>query len=196
MKRIIPLIVILTSANVCFSQNDKEESFQLAVRKVIEAFSKQNNKLLSNYLSSEIGVNLIHRVGVHDTYTTFKKINFLNSTYPSTLFNFSKGIKYQPIRYATLPKFDCTKESWNKLGLYVDTTRIDHLLSSVCKDRNKYDLDHISQKTIHTFLNLENNSRRIILIDKSKKELIFYLSYSKDRWYLTIVDSATSDCSV
>lgn len=188
-------IVLLASINVGFSQTIKEQKFNTAVKDVIQAFSKQDSVLLSKYTNKENGVTLLHRIGVFDTYTNFNKISFSNSNYPFVLFRFPKEIQSIPIRYEKLPKFDCEKE-WNKSGLFVDTTRIDHLLSRICKTRNQWVPDSIPIKKIESFVLLENRSRRVVLINRNKEDLIFYLTYMNGKWYLTILDKVTSDCSV
>jgi hypothetical protein len=91
--------------------------------------------------------------------------------------------------------WDCDKEVWSKTGLFVDTTKTNHLLSKICKDRNKYRPDNIPNKTIQYFYDLENDSRRIVLNDKNGIELVFYLTYLNGKWVLTIIDNVSSDCS-
>jgi len=195
MKFLIAIFLIATNS-FCVEQNTKEQMFQLAVRDVARGFSKHDSLLLSKYIYREIGVHLLYRNGVFNTYTSFRKINFSDASYPVVLFQFSKGITPLPLRYQQLPVYNCAKESWNKKGSFVDTTTIDHLLSKICSERNRYASDNISQKTINTFINLENKSRRVVLVDQNKKELVFYLSYINRRWYVTMFDSVSSDCSV
>jgi hypothetical protein len=68
------------------------------------------------------------------------------------------------------------------------------LLSSICKSRNKLVPDNIEPKTIAAYYQLEGLSRRIVL-SVNELELVFYVSYIKGKWYLTMVDHVTSDCS-
>ncbi len=77
----------------------------------------------------------------------------------------------------------------------MDTTKIDHLVSQICIDRNKNRPVAISIKTIQFFYNPEYKSRRIVLSANEEKDLVFYLSYLNGKWYLTIIDTVTSDCS-
>jgi hypothetical protein len=191
--RILLTILLLSSINFCFGQQDKESKFNSALKNVITAFSKQDSTLLSKYIHKDVGINLLHRIGIVDTYENFRKIGFSDPTYPSILFRISKGIKASPLKYGRLPEFDCDK--WSKKGLFVDITQTDHLLSEICKKRKRYVPDAIPLKLINSFVRLENKSRRIVLVDNNK-ELVFYLTYIGNRWYLTILDAVTSDCSV
>lgn len=175
--------------------NIKEDQFKVAVREIILAFSKQDSSKISKFIDKKQGIYLLHRVGVFDNYDHFQSITFSNSSYPEILFKSAKGILQTTIEYSTLPTYDCEKE-WSKKGLFVDTTKTDHIISEICKSRNEHRPDTISTKTIQSFYNLENKSRRIVLYDINKKELVFYVSYLKGKWYLTIIDYVTSDCSV
>ena len=85
-------------------------------------------------------------------------------------------------------------DNGTKKGLFVDTTKTSHLLSSICKSRNKLVPDNIEPKTITAYYQLEGLSRRVVL-SVNELELVFYVSYIKGKWYLTIVDHVTSDCS-
>ena len=194
-----PLIFILTLqlfAVAGFGQTDKEEAFTKTVKQIIIAFSRQDSAGVAKYIHKKIGVYQLDRKGVFDDYNHFKAISFSDESYPQVLFTSSKNIQQLSLQYAKLPYWDCDREIWTKKGLFVDTTKIDHSLSQICKERNKGIPDHIPNKTINYFYELEKKSRRIVLFDYHKKGLVFYLSYTNGIWFLTIVDYASSDCSV
>jgi hypothetical protein len=194
MRFPLTILLFLAAANFCHSQNKREQDFNSAVNEVILAFSKQDSLILSKFIHPDIGIYLLHRVGVFDTYKNFKKIGFSDQSYPSILMGNSSGIKRSSLHYSLLPAFDC-ETGWSKTGLFVDTARKDHLLSKICKERNQNGPDSIPAKPIKSFVNLENNSRRIVLVDKNHRELVFYLAYIKNKWYLVMLDTVTSDCS-
>ncbi len=89
----------------------------------------------------------------------------------------------------------CDSENWYKIGLYCDTTQRDDLLSKTALNLNKYRDENIPIKTIQDFKILESKSRRIVLIDNEDGELIFYITLINNKWYLTILDRVSSDCS-
>ena len=190
----ISLILLVNC--LCFGQTTKEKRFRIAVQQIIIAFSKQDSATISKYVNKKIGLYQLDRVGVFDQYHHFKTLSFSDTTYPQVLLRQSEKVDLLPLRYANLPTWDCEKEEWSKKGLFVDTTKIDHLLSKICKDRNKYRPDNIPNKTIQFFYDLEIKSRRMVLYDNAGRELVFYLSYLDDNWYLTIIDNVSSDCSV
>src|SRR6185503_14187117 len=175
--------------------NSKEQQSKVTVQQIIDGFSKQDSSKISKFIDKKQGVYLLHRIGVFDTYEHFKTITFSDPTYPQILFTSAKRIRHDTLQYAAWPAFDCGQELWSKKGLFVDTTRTDHIVSEICKSRNENRPDTISAKTIQFFYNLENKSRRIVLNDANEKDLVFYLSYLNGKWYLTIIDSVSSDCS-
>lgn len=191
----LTMLVLLPAFYFYGEQNTKEQEFTLTVQEVIKGFSRQDSLQLSKYINEEVGIFQLDRIGAFDHYNSFKTVPFSDGTYPAILFQNSKSIKIFPLQFTNLPTYDCEKEIWSKRGLFVDTTKIDHLLSQICIERNKYQLDTISTKTIQSYFNLEKKSRRLVLYD-GERELVFYLSYLNGKWYLTIIDTVTSDCSV
>jgi hypothetical protein len=179
----------------CFGQT-KEQKFKSTIDQIVSAFAGQDSIKLAQFINKEIGVYQVDRIGVFNHYSHFKSISFSKNTYPQVLFNQSKNIKLLPLKYSMLPTFSCAKGSWSKTGLFADTTKTDHLLSKICRDRNKNVPDSIPEKTIRFFYGLENKSRRIVLNDNSGTELVFYLSYINNKWFLTIIDNVSSDCSI
>ena len=195
MRQLIIIILFLPFYGSGFGQSAKEQAFAKTVKQVVSAFSKQDSTALAKFIDQKTGLYQLYRMGVFDAYTRHTTFSFADSAYPQLLMTNTKNILPLPLTYARLPVWDCDKEAWSKKGLFVDSTRTDHLLSRICKDRNKYVPDNIPQKTIQAFYNLENKSRRLVLFDKNKMELVFYLSYLNGKWYLTIIDNASSDCS-
>jgi len=195
MRPSIIIALFLTLSVYCLGQTAKEQAFTRAVKQIVTAFSKQDSVTIAKFIDKKIGLYQLDRIGVFDHYNHFETLSFSDTTYPQVLFKQSKGIQFSSLKYAKLPTFDCDKEIWSKTGLFVDTTKTNHLVSKICKDRNKYVPDNIPNKTIQYFYDLENKSRRIVLSDRNKIELVFYLSYLNGKWVLTIVDNVSSDCS-
>jgi hypothetical protein len=185
---------ILLFRAASFAEPAKEQLFAETVKAVVDAFSKQDSTTLSKFTNKSIGVYVLYRGGVYENFHHYPAVSF-PPDFPRVLITEVKGIQMQPIQYTSLPTWDCDKEKWTKSGLFVDTTKTNHLLSKICTDRNKWVPDSIPAKTILQYKQLENKSRRIVLQDGNDKELVFYLSYINGRWYLIIIDKATSDCS-
>ena len=173
----------------------KEQKFISTVKAVVTAFSKQDSAAVSKYIKPGTGLYQLYRNGVFDNYEHQDTIRFTDPGFPNVQYMSSAGIKYAALQYAKLPTYNCETMKWSKRGVYADTTKTSHILSKICKDRNQYVPDNIPQSDINKYYSLENKSRRIVVFDRNQKELVFYLSWINNRWYLTIVDFVTSDCS-
>ena len=79
--------------------------------------------------------------------------------------------------------------------MYCDPAVRNHLLSTTAKNLVKYDLEKIDSSKIQAFEELENKSHRIVLADENGGDLVFYLSFIDNKWFLTMIDRVSSDCS-
>lgn len=174
-----------------YGQPAKEQAFKKTVYKVITALSRRDAAGLSNYIDKKTAVYLLYRIGMRDSYAHFTTLGFSDTTYPNA--PFYDNVKRTGLTHAELPSFNC--EKWTKTGMFVDTAKTDHLLSNTAKWLNNNFQEHISQKTIKGFLELESRSRRIVVADNNGNELIFYLRYRGQKWQLTVIDKLTCDCS-
>jgi hypothetical protein len=191
----LTILFILISV-IALAQEQKEKDFVRTVLAVEMGFSRLDSMALLKYINKDIGLYQIDRVGIFDHYNHFKNVSFNNLDYPKVLFRNARGIEIMKLSFEKLPSWDCGKEAWSKMGCYVDSLRTDHQLSSICKWNNRYHGDKISKKTIKAFYELESISRRVVVFDRQHKELVCYLSFIAGSWYLTMLDYASSDCSV
>lgn len=179
-----------------FSQQTKEEQFVQTVEKVIRAFSQQDSSSLAKLVNADVAIYYLYK---GNTFLNIVPLTGISFTQPG---RFGKqlrdcnGIHSTVLQYTKLPKFDCDKEVWTMKGLFVDTTIIDHKITKGIDFKNKYEPGSYNQKMIKRFKSIEVDSRRIILQDGYEKELVFYLTWIKNKWFLTIIDKASSDCSV
>lgn len=192
MRHFLIIITTFFWATHSIGQSSKEQDFVWTLKKVVTALSKRDSVTLSRYIDKKNGVYILNRIGVFDSYEHLATLGFSDTTYPNA--PFYDNVKLTTLKYSKLPTFDC--EKWTKTGTFVDTTRTDHLLSKIAKDKNKELKGKVSTKTINEFYNLENKSRRIVIADNNWNELIIYLSFINNKWVLTIIDKATCDCSV
>lgn len=195
MKALILCFIFIMQLSICKAVSPKEEAFRKTVSGVIKAFADQDSLALSKFIHKKTGICLLFRNGVFDNLMPLNTIGFQDEQFPQVMFSSAKGIRTQNLQYGKLPKYSCDREGWNKKGLWVDTTHTDHMVSAICKMRNKLVPDHIAAKTISRYYTLEQKSRRVVLVGKNDLELVFYLSYLNGLWVLTIVDHVSSDCS-
>ncbi len=191
MKRKIILVLGLFAALPSFGQFNKEPEFEYTLLQVFLGLINRDSVWLSRYIDKNTGVYILNRIGVNDTYKHFPSLGFTDTTYPNAPF-YDRAHLRKP-SYSKLPSFDC--EQWSQTGTFIDTMQTDHLLSNIAKRLNEVSPGQVDVKTIDAFYALENKSRRIVMAANEGNELIIYLTYIGNRWFLTIIDKATCDCS-
>lgn len=189
------LFVTISFSTLAQTTSQKEKLFAATVKSVIVAFATQDSVAAAKLIKPGTGVYRLYRNGVFDNYERQDTISFNDPGYPNVQYQEAAGLLVTPLKYGALPVYNCEAGKWNKRGAFADTTKTSHLLSKICKDRNKYVPDNIPQSDINKYYSLENKSRRIVVYDKNRKELVFYLSWINNKWYLTIIDFVTTDCS-
>lgn len=192
MKYIASLTALLFVKTISFAQSVKEKEFSATLKAVVTALKNRDSATLVKYTDNKSGIYIIYRPGILDTYKQYPYLSFSDSTYPNI--PFYDDVKLTTIRYAALPTYDC--EAWSKTGTFVDTTRRDHLLSTVAKNLAKQIEGSVSVKTIKDLHSLEMASRRVVIASGNEADLIIYLSFLNNKWVLTIIDKISSDCSL
>jgi len=187
---IILTMLILISFERIQAQSDKLDK---SIIEIIKAFDSKDADEINQYIHPDYELIVLFRRGTMDEFEKTDKIDYRNPV-PEYLpyFPFKIDLK---IKYQTLPAFDCGSEKWSKTGLYCDTTQRDDLLSKTALILNKFRNENIPIETIQDFKIIESKSRRIVLIDNESGELIFYITLIDNKWYLTILDRVSSDCS-
>lgn len=170
------------------------ENFETTVWKVIHAFHDRDTATLNGLISEKIGLAVVYRIGVFDEYVLIDSIDF-EQPIPDYLGYPDVVTVPDSVHYAELPIYDCGELIWDKTGLFADTTRSDDKLAQTALNLVKYRGDSIPEADLIRFRNLAPQSRRIVLASNDDEELIFNLTLIADKWYLTLIDRVTTDCS-
>ena len=185
------LILLFCVIAISFKTNDSD--LEYAIIKVVKAFKEKDASSLNDLINNDAGLIVLFRSGLPNEFSKMDKIDF-EKPVPAYLPYFDFSTNYR-INFQSLPVFDCTYMKWSKLGIYCDTTQVDYLLSTTARQLEKNTGKKVPDTEIEKFIKIENNSRRIVLTDGDGGELIFYLTMIDNKWYLTILDRVTSDCS-
>lgn len=164
-----------------------------AIAGVVNAFRLQDSARMNRFVHPDYGVTVIFRRGVFDEFETVSKIDFEHPVPEYFLYPVLQG--RTPLRFEALPVFDCEREAWSKKGLFCKPGYRDRLLSRTAINLNEYRGDAISPELIERFRMLEAKSVRIVWVDADGHDLVFYLVKKGGRWYLTVLDRVSSDCS-
>ncbi len=180
--------------------NAASMSLEQTIQKVVQGFYRQDATVLNKLIHKNTGVYIMYRRGVPNTYDHIDQFDF-NRPVPEYL-------PYEPVspqllqlsrkvtRYEQVPKFNCNMERWERYGLSVGRLGADNLLSKTALFFQQHEPAFaVSDQEIKEYKELESKSRRIVLVSKNGNELVFHLTNIKSKWYLTLLDRVSSDCS-
>lgn len=160
------------------------------VNAFVEAYAHKSNSAVNALLHPDLGLTIIYRPGVSDTFIKMDSIDFSKPMpdyygYPSLKNDF-------PLTYGKLPEFDCGTEKWNKLGLYVDSTDYPKQLRNIVAFENEFEPNKYTKKSIDTIRKGEKDSHRVILT--TAHPLVFHVQKYQGKWYVTVLDRAYAGC--
>jgi len=176
----------------CQTKENKNGHLESTIVQVVKAFKEKDAVTINSLMPKENGLIVLFKRGTMDEYGKAEKIDF-EKPFPEYLPNIHFVTDYK-IKFENLPTYDCETMKWSKQGLYCDSVSQDSLLSRTALNLNQFRGDSIQASEIKRFAELEKNSRRIVLSDSDHGELVFYLTLIDNKWYLTMLDTVTSDC--
>ena len=192
MKRIPFLLIhlLIISTSTSSAQPREVES---AALQVIRAFQNQDSTSLDALIHPETGLVIVYAPGIHSIYTRVSSIQ--EFTAQGLFFQMDSLPTPGRIQWESLPRYECITLSWDKLGLFCDTTLQDDLLVRIPRMIRIFDLGDISDAEIERMDQLSVISKRVIYAVDDEKKIVFYLAKINQRWYLTALDLIAGDCS-
>lgn len=199
MKRLRPLLVLLPL--FCFllaqtyAQSQKEIDFKKACDNVLTSIAKKQAAGLNAYINPTYGVYVLYRIGVPDEYRNLKKLdgNLPFSLEYQTVS--APDLRKYSLKHGKLPEYDCGEATWNKRGYFTDSTKRFKSISEIASFHMKYDGVKVSKKEMNAIKYIEQNSRKVIFTSRKADGVIFYMAYINGKWWLSILDTVTTDCS-
>lgn len=221
----ILLLILLSLVNIACSQKIENQSavtqttphFDATVYQLIDLFNKKNFKEINQYIDKDIGLFIVYNASTSPTMRRIEQFKSNNkiteNTIPSwvddELLGFS--ISGNPkIQYEQYPTFDPCSEKVTKLGLYANSKEKNIEALKIALDYYHWELKHyqfeknpvweeyqaiadkIAPKTVKVVY-IENFPG--IIPNHEKNIFIFYLTQLDNKWYLSILDFYTMDCS-
>jgi hypothetical protein len=152
-------------------EDEKKQKFEQSLNEILFLIKSSNiNYLNSKYINQNFG---IYKVFIDDVS---EKLNYTFSRNIEIIDNFIEDITFL---YEDIT-FNCSSQNdslygWSKDGVFV---------SSVFKNiSNKLQIDNNIKEIL-------NGSKRVIITNN----IVFYLSYIDNSWYITLIDEASFDC--
>ena len=152
-------------------EDEKNQKFEQSLNEILFLIKSSNiDTLNSKYINQNFG---IYKVFIDDTS---EKLNYSFSRNIDKIDNFieNTAFLYEDIT------FNCSSQNdsffgWSKDGVFV---------SSVFQNiSNKLPLENKIKEIL-------NSSKRVIITNN----IVFYLSYIDNSWYITLIDEASFDC--
>lgn len=185
------VIDTITTLEVDSAKYSDEDTLAVVIKEFIQAYSQQNNREANKMIHPDLGLKIIYRPGVSDTFVKVDSIDFLNPV-PS-YYNYPKLKGYSStINYSKLPVFDCGTEKWSKSGVYCDTLSHPKQLSTIVTFEREFEPQKYSKAMVKTIAQEEQNSYRIIVT--AEHPLIFHVQKYNGAWYVTVLDRAYASC--
>lgn len=183
----------------CFSIASINTSFEETIQKVLLGFHQQDNHLINSLINKDVGIYIVYKRGIPYQYEQLSQFDFKQPVpeylpYEALSKKLVKA-NSKITHYKAAATFDCGTERWSPFGLSVGKTGKDHLLSETAAFLKQHEMTDMSDKDIADLKKLESVSRRIVLASDNGEELVFHLGRFNQRWYLTVLDRVSSDCS-
>jgi len=191
-----------------------QSDFEQTVHQILKLYNEKNQEALSKLIHQKVGLYFLYRPGTVDYWQNVKSICF-NSKCLDDL-NISewekKSLQSQKVNLSD--KLQKTNqeivgcESILKNGFFIEEGTKDQLLSETIKRYGiAFDSDLDSQKkkdlnaTLEKVKKWEAKSKRIVLAQNKSESsngeaFVFYVTEIDGKWYLSIIDFISFDCSV
>lgn len=206
MKKLLILLltVIVTKSNA----QTKEALFDKTCNQIVTYLAKGQLDGLNKYIQPDIGVYSIYRIGAMDAVAFNKRINikkhllFPQYSQAKMINDNSKHVDNDLLKQiqktvftqkSKLPKFNCIAEEWSMSGVFTDTnTNNTDRLTTIINIRKSDEPEYRKLSHQTGVQKIESLARKVVI---TKYNLVLYLYYYNNKWWLGIIDDTEADCS-
>jgi len=161
---------------------------------LIKAFAEKDSETVNKFIHKDKKLIVLYKIGVPGVYSFIDRVDFDN---PEPVFwIFSDYTANYMLHKEDVPAYDCVVENWTKpAGLYCRPNK-DNLLTDVVRFLMKYEDVEVSEEEFQSYIDLELSSYKVVLAGgEDSNSLVFYLTLIDGKWYMTILDGLSTDCS-
>lgn len=196
LKSVFALIISLLLVNfAATAQDQKETDFKKTCDALLQSIARKKLAGLNSLINPAYGVYVLYRMGVYDQYVNQKKLaNAISFSLEYCDVKASDLKKYQ-LKYDKLPSYDCGDAMWNKRGYTTDSVKKFRPMSEIIAFNLKYEQRKTGKKEKATISYIEQLSRKVVFTGSKGDGIIFYLAYINGKWWLSVIDNVTMDCS-
>ncbi len=175
------------------------ENLKTFIKDVINSFSQNDlEKINQKYINQDFGYYDLYKVEGNISFENKKEIyNFVEEDL-EYISNIIYRVKKNAINYVIIEQdlsFNCSPNDdayygWNGEGLYL-SAKTNPILQELMQKANEYKANTYSKEEIQKAKFIEETAYKITLTP----ELVFYVNKIQDKWYITLFDRITTNCS-
>lgn len=190
MRKILTVACLLLISGVVFAQS-KQQKFEQAVTEIMECLAKDDLVTINKkYINPELQLFVLYRMGVPDIFyrtATLEK----DSVYSSPYFYTAALQPGKRVLKLAAVDYDCNHERWTRNGFFYQQN-VPKQLSDIVAFMKQYEGVDTEAETLEAIGIIEKSSYRIVDTESS---VVFWLSWVNNKWYLTVFDLVSMDCS-
>ncbi|MBL7705807.1 MAG: hypothetical protein JNM21_09720 [Taibaiella sp.] len=190
MKKILALACLLLLTTAALAQS-KQQKFEQAVSEIMTYLAKDDLVSVNKkYIHPTLELFVVYRMGVPDIFyrtTTLEKDSVYSAPY---FYTATLKAKKRQLKLSAVA-FDCDKEQWSKNGFFYEKN-VPPLLSNIVAFLRDYESVATPQMTLDIIRTIESHSYKVV---DTESNVVFYLTWTNNEWYLTVFDLVSMDCS-
>lgn len=175
------------------------EDLKLFIKNLMKTFSKHDiEQINKKFINPSFGFYNLYKVEGNEIFTFQKEIYNVVEDQTDELCHMISRVESEAKDYVIIEqdiKFDCspnddTYYGWNGDGLYL-SNKTKTLLSQMMLEANKYQENKYSIDELNKAYFIEKMAYKVILTP----DIIVYVNKIDNKWYITLFDRITTDCS-
>lgn len=200
MKKIIQSLILAASllaaliSTASCEPNVQKDEVESVIADILHLASQHDIKAINvKYINKEFGIFDIYRIGVPDEFEVLDALPLKIEDWPhmpyGDIINVESNKKEMREEYV---EFDCGEFVYDKEGIFYSKELRYPLPSSIVAFHTKYDAQTYDDTLLKKIEFLESNSIRVV---DTSSDFIFYITKIEGKWYITLIDRVTTDCS-
>ena len=198
--KIIRLLILAASLSAAListtscEPNVQKDEVESVIADILHLASQHDIKAINaKYINKEFGIFDIYRIGVPDEFEILDALPLKIEDWPhmpyGAIVNVEDNRKKMREEYV---EFDCGEFVYDKEGIFYSRELRYPLPSSIVAFHAKYDAQTYDDALLKKIEFLESNSIRVV---DTSSDFIFYIAKIEGKWYITLIDRVTTDCS-
>ena len=195
--KVIVLLLVINSNYSCKNKKSttNRQNIEVAVETILSSIYKGNvEEINTKYIHPIYGLYDITRIGAMDNYSFLYSIPQEETKDVFSLYQYlfsSDNSKNITLIWEDV-FFNCDDFSWDKNGVFVSKEHSYPSVTKIMRNQEHFEEASFSDKAYKDINFIEENSIKVV---DTENDLILFFTKIENKWYLTMVDRVTTDCS-